>query len=71
MAADVPVALLETAVLANVVQVVPSDDDRTLHLGLGHHSSEDAATDGDITGERALLVDVSASDGLRWKMGGG
>jgi len=32
------VALLEAVVLADVVQVVPTDDDGALHLHLGHHA---------------------------------
>lgn len=32
------VPLLKAVVLADVVQVVTPDDDRPLHLHLGHHS---------------------------------
>lgn len=64
MAADVAVTLLKTAVLLDVVQVVPPDDDGPLHLGLGDDSGQDTSTHGHITGEGALLVDVRASDGL-------
>lgn len=31
-------SLLKTVVLANVMQVVPPDDDGPLHLHLGHHT---------------------------------
>lgn len=37
------VALLEAIVLADVVQVIPADDDRALHLHLGHHTCSGTA----------------------------
>lgn len=61
----VPVALLETAVLANVMQIVTSDDNRTLHLQLLHNAGENAAANAHVAGERALLVDVGAIDRLQ------
>lgn len=66
MHGHVPVALLETAVLADVMQVVTSDDDRTLHLQLLDDAGEDASADAHVAGERALLVDVGAIDRLWW-----
>lgn len=61
---DVPVALLETAVLSDVMQVVTSDDNGTLHLQLAHNSGEDATANANVAGERTLLIDVGAIDGL-------
>ena len=58
------VALLVTVVLGDEVEVLATDDDGALHLGGDDLTSEDAATDGDITGEGALLVDVVALNGL-------
>lgn len=60
---DVLVALLETAVLPDVVEVVPADDDGALHLGGDDESLEDLSTDGNVSGEGALLVDVGSLDG--------
>ena len=57
------VTLLETTVLGDVVEVVPADDDGVLHLGGDDDALEDAATDGNVAGEGALLVDVVALDG--------
>ena len=48
-------------VLGDVVEVVPADDNRTRHLGGDDTASEDAATDGDLTGEGALLVYTESS----------
>ncbi|KAF0727573.1 hypothetical protein Ae201684_014401 [Aphanomyces euteiches] len=54
------VALFETLVLLDVVQVVAADDDGALHLGRQNNTLQDTATDRHIAGERALLVDVAA-----------
>ena len=63
---EVPVALHVTLVLVDKAQVVPADNDRTLHLGRVHSTTEQTATDGHIAGERALLVNIpSLNRGLR------
>ena len=61
---QVAVALLETVVLLDVVQVVTADRDRALHLGRHADTAEDAAADRHVAGERALVVNVRASLGL-------
>lgn len=53
---DVLVALLVTVVLGDVVEVVPADDERSVHLGGDDGAGQDTTTDGDETGEGALLV---------------
>ena len=64
MCRDVLVPLLEPTVLADVVEVVPADDDGTLHLtGRDDLSLQDTATDGDVSSEGALLVYVWVLDG--------
>lgn len=63
---DVLVSLLVSVVLWNVVQVVSSDDDSTVHLGGDDNTRQDLTTDGDVTGEWALLVDVRTLDGGLW-----
>ena len=60
---DVGVPLLVPLELLNVVEVVDTDDQGPVHLEGLHGSGKDAATDGDISGEGALLVDVGALDG--------
>ena len=60
---EVLVALHVTLVLVDPVEVVALDDDGAGHLHLDHLTAEDAATDGDVSGEGALLVDVAAVDG--------
>lgn len=46
------------------VQVVTTDDDGVGHFGRVDDTGQNAATDRDVTGEGALLVDVCAVDGL-------
>lgn len=53
-------SLLKTVVLADVMQVVPSDDDGPLHLHLGHHTGENPASDGHVSSEGAFLINISA-----------
>lgn len=61
---DVLVSLFISLVLWNIVQVVTADDDATSHLVSTNDTTEDSATDTDITGEWALVVDVGTFDGL-------
>jgi len=56
-------ALLEPVVLAHVVEVVTTDDDVSVHFGRDHNTLEDFATDADISGEGALVVNELFFDG--------
>ena len=58
MGGDVPVAFFVPVVLGDIVQVVPSDHDGSLHLGRDDDALEDLASDGDSGGEGTLAVDV-------------
>jgi hypothetical protein len=60
---DVLMPLLVSAVLDNVVKVVPSDNDGVLHLGGDDHTIQNSSTDGNIAGEGALLVDKVGLNG--------
>lgn len=64
MSSQVLVALLVTVVLLNVVQIVATQDDGALHLVRHNNARQDAAADRHVAGERALLVNVVALDGL-------
>ena len=64
MGRNVFVTLLETTVLLDVVEVVPAYDDGALHLRGNNQSLQDLTTDGDVSGEGALLVDVVALNGV-------
>jgi hypothetical protein len=54
------VSLFVSVVFGDVMEVVSSDDDGSLHLGADDDSLQYFSTDGDTTGERALLIDVGA-----------
>jgi hypothetical protein len=53
---QVLVSSLVTGVFGDEVEVFPADDQGTVHLGGDDGAGEDTATDGDETGEGALLV---------------
>ena len=61
---DVFVSLLVPVVFGDVVQVVTSDDEGSLHLGGEDDALEDTTSDGDVAGEGAFLIDVGALDGF-------
>lgn len=63
MGGNVLVPFLKTTVLLDVVQIVSSDNDRSLHLGGHDLSHQNSSTDGNISGEGALLVDVVSLSG--------
>lgn len=58
--------LLVTVVLGDEVEVWSADDETSVHLGGDDGSGEDTATDGDLAGEGALLVDVSTLNSGLW-----
>jgi len=60
----VTMSLLKTVVFLDIVQVVTSDDNGPLHLHFLNNSSEDATTNGNITSEWALFVNVGALNSL-------
>lgn len=43
-------------VFGDVMEIVPSDDDRAIHFGRNDLASQDATTDRDITSEGAFFV---------------
>ena len=59
------VPLLKSVVFPDVVQVVTANDYGPLHLQLQDDTREDAATNVDVTGEWAFLVNVVPVDGLQ------
>lgn len=60
MGRDVGMSLLVSVVLLNIVKVVSSHDDSSLHLGGNDYSLDDSSSDGNVTGEWAFLVNVTA-----------
>ena len=45
------------------MEVVPTDDNGTVHFGGYNLAGKNTSTDGDVTSEGALLVNVRALDG--------
>merc|ERR1719198_2403139 len=66
MRSHVVVALLETVVLLDVVQVVAANDDCALHLCGDGHAFQDFAADADIASEWGLLVHIVTFLCLLW-----
>lgn len=63
---NVLVSLFVSVVLWNVVQVVSSDDDGTVHLGGDNDTSQNLTTDRNQTSEWTLLVNVRTLDSGLW-----
>jgi hypothetical protein len=61
---DVSVSFFVSVVLGDVVKIISSDDDGSLHFGGDANAFQDSASDGDVAGEGAFLIDVSGFDGL-------
>ena len=65
MSSHVLVSLFITIVLGDVVEVLSTDNDGSLHFCGHHNTGQDTASDGDGgRGERTLLVNVVALDGF-------
>jgi hypothetical protein len=50
------VSLLVTGIFWDEMKVLPANDESSVHLGGNDGASQDTATDGNETGEWALLV---------------
>lgn len=61
-------AFLETVVFSDVVKVIATDNNGSLHLSLDDDASQDATSNRDISGEGALLIDVVALNGLEQEL---
>jgi len=57
------VSLFETSVLRNVLQVVATNNDGSLHFVGDDHGLKDTTADGHVASEGALLVDIVTLDG--------
>jgi hypothetical protein len=57
------VTLLKSVVLLDEMEVITSDDNGSLHLVGNNNTLEDFASDGDITGEGAFVIDVVTVNG--------
>ena len=65
MYAHVTMAFLETVVLSDIVEIIPTYYNGPLHLHLLHDASENASPDRNVASEWAFLVNVSSFESLR------
>lgn len=56
-------ALLETVVLLDVVQVITTDDDGAVHAGGDNNSLEDGTTNSNIPSKGAFVINVVPING--------
>ena len=64
MSSDVSVSFFISVIFGDVVEVVPSDDNGSLHFGGDDDSLQNFASDGDIAGEGTFFINVVAFDGF-------
>merc|ERR1712232_869924 len=60
---DILVPFLITTVLPDVMKIISSDDNSTLHFGRHDLTDQNSATNRNITSERTFLVNVTTFDG--------
>jgi hypothetical protein len=60
---NILVSLFETTVLSDVVKVISSYNDSSLHLGGDDLSGQNSSSNGDVSGKGALLVDEGSLNG--------
>jgi hypothetical protein len=63
---QVLVSLFETIVFSDIVKVIASDDNCSVHFCFHNNTGEDAAADRNVTSEWTLFVDICAVNGLSW-----
>jgi hypothetical protein len=58
------VSFFISIVFRDIVKIVSSDDNGSLHFGGDADAFQDSASDGDVAGEGAFLIDVGGFNGL-------
>ncbi len=61
---DISVSFFVSIVFRNVVKVISSDNNSSLHFGWDHNTLEDSSSDGDVAGKGTFLIDVGGLDGF-------
>lgn len=59
------VTFLKAIVLANVVQVIASDNNRPLHFHLQHYARQDSSTNAHVASKWTFLVNVMTLNSLK------
>lgn len=68
MGRNVGVALLVTLIFLNVMEIISTENNSAVHLGAHNLSREDASSDGHISSEWALLINIFSFDSLLWSL---
>ena len=63
---DVSVSFFVSIVFWNIVEIISSDNDGSLHLGWDADTLKDSSSDWNVAGERAFLINVSGFNGFLW-----
>ena len=66
MSWDVVMSLFESIVFLDVVQIISSDNNGSVHLCWENDTFEDSSSNGNVWGEWTLLVNISALDSCGW-----
>ena len=61
---DVFVSFFISVVFGDIVKVISSDDDGSLHFGADDNSLEDLSSDGDSTSEGTFFINIVSLDGF-------
>ncbi len=61
---DVSVSFFISVVFGDVVKIVSSDNDGSLHFCGDANTLEDFTSDGDVAGEWAFFINIGGFDGL-------
>lgn len=61
---NIGMTFLITLVFLDIMKVISAHNDGSVHLGALYATTKDTSTDGDISGEGALLIDVVTLDSL-------
>ena len=66
MSWDISMTLFVTLVLFDVVQVVSTQDNSAMHLGAHNTTRQDTSSNGHISSEWALVIDIFPLNCLLW-----
>ena len=64
MSWDVSMSFFISIVFGDIVQIISSDDNCSLHFSWNNNALQDLTTNGDVAGEGTFLIDIIALDGL-------
>lgn len=60
----IAMSLLKSVIFSDIMQIITSNDNGSLHFHLLNDSGQDTSANGNVSSERAFFVNVGAFDGL-------